>query len=116
MKVTMKYLIKRTESIFVDSTMIVLDLNDRKKRVHKGGGIGVWSYITRYGLGSLFIFDGRLNSIKYIDILEDHLSMALEKFPSKQLSKILYQHDNARPLVSAMTKEYLQKKNIIPIV
>ena len=30
MKVTMKYLIERIESIFVDSAMIVLDLNDRK--------------------------------------------------------------------------------------
>ena len=30
MKETMKYLIERTECIFVDSAMIVLDLNDRK--------------------------------------------------------------------------------------
>ena len=42
--------------------------------------------------------------------------MALEKFPSEQLSKILYQHGNARPYVSAMSKEYLKKKNITPIV
>ena len=81
-----------------------------QKRVHKGGGIGVWLYIIWYELGPWVIFNGRLNSIKYIDILEDHLSTALEKLPSEKLSKILYQHDNTPPHVSAMTKEYLNKK------
>ena len=47
-----------------------------QRRVHKGGGIGVWSYITCHGLGPLVVYDGRLNSIKYIDILETNLPTA----------------------------------------
>ena len=51
-----------------------------------------------------------------MDILKEHLSTALVKLPSEKLSKILYQHVNARPRVLVMIKEYLKKKNIIPIV
>ncbi|CAF3491798.1 unnamed protein product [Rotaria sp. Silwood2] len=83
-----------------------------QKRVHKGGGIGLWSYLTCHGLGPLVIYDGRLNSVKYIDILEHHLSAALQKFPSQQSQKILYQQDNARPHVSAQTQEYLKEQRV----
>ncbi|CAF4713909.1 unnamed protein product [Rotaria sp. Silwood2] len=83
-----------------------------QKRVHKGGGIGLWSYLTCHGLGPLVIYDGPLNSVKYIDILEHHLSAALQKFPSQQSQKILYQQDNARPHVSAQTQEYLKEQRV----
>lgn len=51
-----------------------------QQRVHKGGVIGVWSFITCHGLGPLVIYDGRLNWIEYINILDDHLSAAFQKF------------------------------------
>ncbi|CAF4817896.1 unnamed protein product, partial [Rotaria sp. Silwood2] len=51
------------------------------QRVHKGGGIGVWSYITCHGLGPLVIYDGRLNSIEYINILDDHLGSISKCIP-----------------------------------
>ncbi|CAF1559073.1 unnamed protein product [Adineta ricciae] len=73
---------------------------------------GVWSYITCHGLGPLIIYDGRLNSLQYINILDDHLSTAFQKFPSTQLQKILYQQDNAGPHRSAMTQNYLQENRI----
>ena len=78
-----------------------------QQHVHRGGSIGVWSYITYHGLGPLVIYDGRLNSsiYIYIDLLEKYLSTIFEKF-----HKILYQQGNAGPHVSCMTQEYLKKK------
>ena len=64
----------------------------------------------------MVIFDGRLNSIKYIDILETYLPTAFQRYPPVQLPKILYQHDNARPHVSTMTKSYLKRKRIKQII
>ena len=70
------------------------DLSRFQRKVHKGGGIGVWSYITYHGLGPLLVYDMRLNSIKYIDILETNLPKAFQKFPSHQVQQILYQQDS----------------------
>ena len=77
-----------------------------QKRVHKDDGKGLCSYITCDALRPLFVFDGRLNSIKYIDLLETYLLTAFQKYPPAQLPKISYQDDNARPYVSILTKNY----------
>ncbi|CAF4226750.1 unnamed protein product [Rotaria socialis] len=80
--------------------------------VHRGGGLGIWSYITYNDLGPLVFFNGRLNSDKYIEILENNLPNAFEKFSSEQSKKVLYQQDNARPHTSAKTSKYFKKKHI----
>ena len=87
-----------------------------QQQVHKGGGIADWSYIMCHAPRLFVIFHGRLNSIKYIDILETYLPTAFPKYPPEQLPKILYQHDNARPHVSIMTKNYLKRKRIKQII
>ncbi|CAF4667244.1 unnamed protein product [Rotaria socialis] len=84
-------------------------------RVHKGGGVGTWSYLTCHGLGSIVFYDGSLNSDKYIDILDQHLSTAYEKFLPQSPRKILLQQDNARPHVSIKTRKYFKEKKINPI-
>ena len=116
MKATLKFLIERMESLFVDSVMIELDLNDHKSEFTKVMILGFDPYIKCHALRPLFIFDARLNSIKYIDILETYLPTAFQKYPPVQLSKILYQDDNARPHVSPMTKTYLKRKRIRQII
>ena len=68
--------------------------------------------MTCDGLGPLVVYDGRLNSIKYIDILETNLPTTFQKFPSHQVQQILYQQDNAGPHVSAMTQEYFKRKGL----
>ena len=83
-----------------------------QKRTHRGGGLGVWSFITCHGPGPLIVFDGRLNFLNYIDLLEEHLPTALKRFPNNQLNDIFYQHDNARPHVSKMTQGFFKKNNI----
>ncbi|CAF4569052.1 unnamed protein product, partial [Rotaria magnacalcarata] len=81
-------------------------------RVHRGGGLGIWSYITYNDLGPLVFFNGRLNSDKYIEILENNLPNVFENFSSEQSKKNLYQQDNARPHTSAKTSKYFKKKHI----
>ena len=96
--------------------------NDRTRfersqnRVHKGGGVGVWSYVTCHNLEPLVIFDGHLNSIEYINILETYLPTAFQKYPPAQLPKIFYQHDSARPHASTRTKNCLKRKRIKQII
>ncbi|CAF5159686.1 unnamed protein product, partial [Rotaria magnacalcarata] len=72
-------------------------------RVRKGGGVGIWSYLTCHGLGPIVFYDGSLNSDKYIDILDQHLPTAYEKFLPQSPRKILLQQDNVRPHVSIKT-------------
>ena len=83
-----------------------------QKRTHRGGDLSVWAFITCHGPGSLIVFDGRLNSLKYIDLLEEHLPTALKRFPNNQLNDIFYQHDNARSHLSKMTQAFFKKNNI----
>ena len=83
-----------------------------QKRTHWGGGLGVWSLITCRDPDSLIVFDGHLNSLNYIDLLEEHLPTALKRFPNNQLNDISYQHDNARLYVSKMTQGFFKKNNI----
>ncbi|CAF5223612.1 unnamed protein product, partial [Rotaria magnacalcarata] len=81
-----------------------------QSRVHKGGGVGIWSYLTCHGLGPIVFYDGSLNSDKYIDILDQHLPTAYEKFLPQSPRKFLLQQDNARPHVSIKTRKYFKKK------
>ncbi|CAF4343613.1 unnamed protein product [Rotaria sp. Silwood2] len=81
-----------------DDTLSLTDLvrfrNDLKRfersqqRVHRGGGVGIWSYLTCH---------------------------AFEKFLPHSSHEILLQQDNARPHVSIKTRKYLKKKHLHPI-
>ena len=65
--------------------------------------------------GPLVIYDGRLNSSIYIDLLEKYLPRIFQKFSLEQSHKVLYQQDNAQPHLSYMRQEYLKKKCIIQL-
>ena len=58
------------------------------------------------------IFDECLNSLKYIDLLEEYLPTTLERFPNNELNNIIYQQDNARAHLSKMTQDFFEKNNI----
>ncbi|CAF2732665.1 unnamed protein product [Rotaria sp. Silwood2] len=81
-------------------------------RTHKGGGLGVWSCLSNYGLGDLIFYDGRLNSSEYINILDTHLKSAYSLFPKRYRDKKMFQQDNARHHVSRKTQEYIKKPHI----
>ena len=83
-----------------------------QKRTHQGGSLDIWSFITCHSLGPLIVLNERLNSLKYIDLLEEHLPTALKRFSNNQLNDIFYQQDNAQPHVSKMTQDFPRKNNI----
>jgi hypothetical protein len=87
-----------------------------QQHAHRYSWIGVQSYVTCHDLGPVVFLDGRLDSIKYIDIVDTHSSTVLRKFAYGQIRKILYQHDNAGPHVSVLSKEYLEKKDYIALL
>ena len=108
----MKCLIERTEYIFDVFALTELVLNGHRNELIEEGAL-VSSHLSRVMvLVLLIVFDGRLNSLKYIDLLEEHLPTALKRFPNNQLNDIFYQHDNARPHVSKMTQGFFKKNNI----
>ena len=47
---------------------------------HGGGSIMVWGCMTDYGVGQLFVCEGRMNSTKYINGLESTLLPHLRLF------------------------------------
>ncbi|CAF2865375.1 unnamed protein product [Rotaria sp. Silwood2] len=82
-----------------------------QQRVNRGGGVGIWSYLTCHGLGPLVFYDVSLNSDKYIDILDKNLPTAFEKCLPHSSHEILLQQDNARPMYQ-LKHENILRKNI----
>ncbi|CAF4544947.1 unnamed protein product, partial [Rotaria magnacalcarata] len=74
-----------------------------------------WSNVIFTDERPIVFYDGSLNSDKYIDILDQHLPTAYEKFLPQSPRKILLQQGNARPHVSIKSRKYLKKKKINPI-
>ncbi|CAF3082370.1 unnamed protein product [Rotaria sp. Silwood2] len=53
-----------------------------------------------------------MNSSKYIEILDANLMLVFNLLPASCCRRIIFQHDNAKPHVSAKTKAYLKKNRI----
>lgn len=75
------------------------------KRHSGGGGIMVWAAISPSSKSELVIIEGRLNSQRYVEMLESNLLPMMG--PEQQ-----YQQDNAPIHVSALTKKWFISKNI----
>ncbi|GBO45001.1 Transposable element Tc3 transposase [Araneus ventricosus] len=69
----------------------------------------VWAAFGFNGQVGLAFLDGRQNSPKYIETLENHLMPFAENIGERNWE---YQHDNALTHTSSATKNYLNSKNI----
>ncbi|CAM2727669.1 unnamed protein product, partial [Rotaria socialis] len=66
-------IVNRNNRIYIRRFRNDLKRHERfQPRVHRGGGLSIWSYITYNDLGPLVFFNGRLNSDKYVEILENN--------------------------------------------
>ncbi|GBM41448.1 Transposable element Tc3 transposase [Araneus ventricosus] len=74
-----------------------------------GGSMMVWAAFGFKGKVALAFLDGRQNSSKYIEILENHLMPFAENISGGNWE---YQHDNAPIHTSNATKNYLNSKNV----
>ncbi|GBM59691.1 Transposable element Tc3 transposase [Araneus ventricosus] len=69
----------------------------------------VWAAFGFNGQVGLAFLDGRQNSPKYIETLENHLMPFAENIEGRNWE---YQHDNAPTHTSSATKIYLNSKNV----
>ncbi len=76
-----------------------------------GGSLMIWGFITSFGKLKIYKIEGKVNSSKYIDLLENKfLDDAVEC--GIDLSKMVFQQDNASCHVSKRTLEWFKQQNI----
>lgn len=84
------------------------------KRTKQGSGsIGIWACMNFYGVGFFRIFDGRLNAVRYIEILGDELKRSIEKLHPG--GEVIFQQDGAPCHTAKITKKHLADNNITTI-
>ncbi|GBN93231.1 hypothetical protein AVEN_265260-1 [Araneus ventricosus] len=74
-----------------------------------GGSVMMWAAFGFNGNVGLAFLNGRQNSPKYIETLENHLMPFAENIGGRNWE---YQHDNAPIHTSNATKNYLNSKNV----
>ena len=87
-----------------------------KSRLQGGGGsVGFWGCITSQGVGSFYIYDGRLKQYDYIEILQNSMLPTKKKY-FRNRKDCLFQQDNAPCHTAGSVKEWLarNKVNLLP--
>ena len=112
--------------IFSDESRFQLYRNDGRERVYRrrvryrrccvqtvepigGGSVMVWGGICSEGKTDLVVLDGNLNAERYIDQV---LRPVVLPFVQQHNNRTLFQHDNARPHIARIVKEFLQTNNV----
>lgn len=80
---------------------------------HGGGSIMVWGCMTSSGVGELFVCEGRMNSTKYINVLESALLPSFTTlFGDTNMDGAKFQQDNAPCHKSALTMTWFRENEI----
>ena len=74
-----------------------------------GGSVIVWAAISSRGSSELVFLEGKQNSLKYVETLDQYLFPLCDKFGD---DAVIFQHDNAPLHTSRLTKTFLQKRNL----
>lgn len=89
--------------------------NDPKvmsKRQSGGGSIMIWAGFSVYGKTKLHFITERMNSIKYIRLLEESFVPYLATLEEENGDNILFQQDNAPIHVSKKTRKWMTSQEI----
>lgn len=76
---------------------------------HNGGSIMVWGCIGENGVGKLCKIEGKMDSLKYIKILQENLLPSVEKL---NLSEFVFQQDNDPKHTSKITTKFFAENRI----
>lgn len=77
---------------------------------HGRGGIMIWGCMASLGVGEMHICEGRMNSEKYIAVLEEVLHPSITKiYGDTNADNIKFQQDNAPCHTSATSMRYLKE-------
>lgn len=113
--------------LFSDESRFHLDSSDGRQRVYRrtgeryadpcvvqrrafgGGSVMVWGGITSTGRTALQVVDGNLTAAQYRDeILQPHVV----PFIQNRGNRVTFQHDNARPHVARIVRDFLNNQNV----
>ena len=83
----------------------------KKKVKHGGKKVMVWGFVTAYGVGWLYQIDGKIDSKKYISILQEAYLRTLEDLHTNRQAVIL-QADNDPKDTSKATWAWLAENQI----
>ena len=75
-----------------------------------GGSVGIWGCINKQGTGMSSLYDGRLNSLRYIDILDDNLQASRDLFSLGD--ELIYQQDNAPCHTAGIVTDYFVQNQV----
>ena len=70
--------------------------------------INIWGYFIDNNIGSIDIFSENMDSIKYVQILEDNLLPIIENTDEE----LIFQHDNDPKHTANITKAFFKNNNI----
>lgn len=89
--------------------------NDCLKRTVKfPKSLMVWGCMSAQGVGQLAFIEGRVNSQKYQEILENYLLPSIEGLKNSE-GEFIFQQDGASSHTSKSTKEWLREHGIDPM-
>ena len=74
-----------------------------------GGSVMVWAAISSRGSSELVFLEGKQNSLKCVETLDQYLFLQCDKFGD---DAVIFQHDNAPLHTSRLTKTFLQERNL----
>ncbi len=78
--------------------------------VQKPASLMVWGCISAYGMGSLHVLEGTMNTERYIKVLEQH--MIPSRWRLFQGRTCVFQQDNAKPHTAAITIAWLRSRRV----
>ena len=113
--------------LFKDESMIRLFSNNHNKRVWGKSNLCkskyslnsvkcptslmVWGCMSYHNVGKLVCISGTMNSLKYIDLLEEYLDTSLE-LCNIERRRLLFQQDNAPCHTAKRSKEFFKENGI----
>lgn len=113
--------------LFTDESRYLLFRNDGRERVYRrrgerlapacirqvvpfgGGGVMVWGGICGENKTDLVIVQGNMNAVQYRDQV---LQPVVLPFLHNQPQGTVFQHDNARPHIARLTRDFLNHHNV----
>ncbi|GMF21568.1 unnamed protein product [Phytophthora fragariaefolia] len=83
------------------------------RRVSRGGSVMIWAGISWHGKPKLVVLEGRQRSIDYTRTLHENLLPYLENLRSNhEVSRPIFQHDNASFHSARRTKDFLHSESV----
>lgn len=79
---------------------------------HGGGSVMIWGCMSASGVGEVFVCDGRMNSERYISMLDEVFEASVLKLFDGNEAEYLFQQDNAPCHKSRRSMQWFRENGI----